>query len=232
MLFWVTPRRPLPSRQRRPPPQAKIQAGTAPRALAHSPLTNSRPPLLPDAKKRGDVLPDRSRETRIVADSALVIGQGRMPRSRRHIAHGRHSTVLRFRHYSKKRRRRSPASPKSVNQPHRHAEGGERRSAATLRRDGHLRKSTDVRNAFLDFCFRGGNRLRRKLEHRCFLTFQDVGQQHHLPIRKFQRIMMRSSLGPHHFQPRSRCLLGRDNGPLTAATSPDTPSLSPGREYT
>jgi hypothetical protein len=34
--------------------------------------------------------------------------------------------------------------------------------------------------------------LRRKLEHRCFLTFKQVGQQHHLALRKFQRIVMRS----------------------------------------
>ena len=52
-------------------------------------------------------------------------------------------------------------------------------------------QSTDVRNPFLGFYFRRRNRLRRKLEHRCFLTLQQVSQQHHLPIRKFQRIMMR-----------------------------------------
>jgi hypothetical protein len=33
-------------------------------------------------------------------------------------------------------------------------------------------------------------RLRRKLEHRCFLTCKHVGQQRDLPIGKFQRIMM------------------------------------------
>ena len=53
-------------------------------------------------------------------------------------------------------------------------------------------KSTDVRNPFLGFYFRRGNRLRRKLKHRCFLTLKQISQQHHLPIRKFQSIMMRS----------------------------------------
>ena len=37
-------------------------------------------------------------------------------------------------------------------------------------------------------------RLRRKLKHRCFLTFKQVCQVHHLPIGKFQRIMMRSRI--------------------------------------
>jgi hypothetical protein len=44
----------------------------------------------------------------------------------------------------------------------------------------------------LGFDFGCCNRLRRKLEHRCFLTFPQVSQQDHLPIGKFQRIMMRS----------------------------------------
>src|ERR1700730_12548209 len=55
-----------------------------------------------------------------------------------------------------------------------------------------LCNSPDVWNPFLDFYFSRGNRLRRKLEHRCFLTFNQVGQQHHLAVRKFQRIVMRS----------------------------------------
>src|SRR2546423_4154664 len=50
--------------------------------------------------------------------------------------------------------------------------------------------STNARNPFLGFYFSRGNRLRRKLEHRCFLTFKQVGQQHHLALRKFQRIVM------------------------------------------
>ena len=47
-----------------------------------------------------------------------------------------------------------------------------------------------MRNPFLGFRFGHRNRLRRKLEHRCFLIFQQFSQQHHLPIWKFQRIMM------------------------------------------
>ena len=35
-------------------------------------------------------------------------------------------------------------------------------------------KSTDVWNPFLGFDFGCCNRLRRKLEHRCFLTFKQV----------------------------------------------------------
>jgi hypothetical protein len=53
-----------------------------------------------------------------------------------------------------------------------------------------LCNSTDVRNPFLGFYFNRGNGLRRKLEHRCFLTFKQVGQQHDLALRKFQRIVM------------------------------------------
>ena len=37
-------------------------------------------------------------------------------------------------------------------------------------------KSTDVRNPFLGFHFRRCGRLRRKLEHRCFLTFKHIIQ--------------------------------------------------------
>jgi hypothetical protein len=44
----------------------------------------------------------------------------------------------------------------------------------------------------LGFGFSRRDRLRRKLKHRCFLTFQQIGQQHHLSIGKFQSIMMRS----------------------------------------
>jgi hypothetical protein len=53
-----------------------------------------------------------------------------------------------------------------------------------------LCNSTDVRNPFLGFYFNHDNGLRRKLEHRCFLTFPQISQQHHLPIGKLQRIMM------------------------------------------
>jgi hypothetical protein len=53
-------------------------------------------------------------------------------------------------------------------------------------------QSTDVSNRFLGFCFSGCNGLRWKLEHCCFLTLQQVSQQHHSSVGKFQRIMMRS----------------------------------------
>jgi hypothetical protein len=49
-----------------------------------------------------------------------------------------------------------------------------------------------VSNPFLGFYFSRGDGLRRKLEHRCFLTLPQISQQDHLPIGKFQRIMMRS----------------------------------------
>jgi hypothetical protein len=52
-------------------------------------------------------------------------------------------------------------------------------------------KSTDVRNALLGFYLSRRARLRRKLKHRRPLTFKQVIQQHHLPVRKFQRVMMR-----------------------------------------
>ena len=51
-------------------------------------------------------------------------------------------------------------------------------------------KSTDVWNPFLGFHFRRCSRLRRKLENRRPLTFDQVIQQHHLPVWKLQRIMM------------------------------------------
>ena len=40
--------------------------------------------------------------------------------------------------------------------------------------------------------FGRGNWLRRELEHRCFLALEQVSQQHHSPVRKFQGIMMGS----------------------------------------
>ena len=51
-------------------------------------------------------------------------------------------------------------------------------------------KSTDVRNPLLGFHFGCGNGLCRKLKYRRLLTFIKLGQQHHLSIGKFQRIMM------------------------------------------
>jgi hypothetical protein len=53
-------------------------------------------------------------------------------------------------------------------------------------------QSTDVSKRFLGFFFSGCNGLRWKLEHLCFLTLQQVSQQHHSSVGKFQRIMMRS----------------------------------------
>ena len=57
----------------------------------------------------------------------------------------------------------------------------QKEAASSMKRPKEtLCNSTDVRNPFLGFYFRRCNRLRRKLEHRCFLTFKQVGQQHHL----------------------------------------------------
>jgi hypothetical protein len=53
-------------------------------------------------------------------------------------------------------------------------------------------KSADVRDPFLGLCLGRGSRLCWKLEHRCFLPFNHVCQEHDLPIWKFQRIMMGS----------------------------------------
>lgn len=51
-------------------------------------------------------------------------------------------------------------------------------------------ESIAVGKPFLGFDFGWCNRLRWKLEHGRFLTLQQVIQQHHLPIGKFQRIVM------------------------------------------
>ena len=70
------------------------------------------------------------------------------------------------------------------------------------------RCKSDVRNPFLGLGLSSGNRLRRKLKHRCFLTFKQIRQQHHQPIGKFQRIMMCARVvlyrGPFHrlFHPK------------------------------
>jgi hypothetical protein len=53
-----------------------------------------------------------------------------------------------------------------------------------------VHNSTDGANPFLAFCLNGGHSLRRKLEHGCFLTHQQVSQQYLLPVGKFQEIMM------------------------------------------
>jgi hypothetical protein len=48
-----------------------------------------------------------------------------------------------------------------------------------------------VRDPFLGLRLGYGSGLCRKLEHRCFLTFNQVSQGHDLAVWKFQRIMMR-----------------------------------------
>ena len=47
-----------------------------------------------------------------------------------------------------------------------------------------------MRDPFLGLRLGCGSRLRRKLEHCRFLTFEQVSQQYCLPVWKFQRIMM------------------------------------------
>ena len=47
-----------------------------------------------------------------------------------------------------------------------------------------------MRDPFLSLRLGCGSRLCWKLEHRCFLIFKHISQQHHLPVWKFQRIMM------------------------------------------
>jgi hypothetical protein len=51
-------------------------------------------------------------------------------------------------------------------------------------------RSADVRDSFLSLHLGCGRGLCRKLEHCCFLTFEYVSEEHHLPVWKFQRIMM------------------------------------------
>jgi hypothetical protein len=69
----------------------------------------------------------------------------------------------------------------------------QKEAASSMKRPKEtLCNSTDVRNPFFGFYFSRGDGLRRKLEHRCFLSFKQVGQQHHLALGKFQRIVMRS----------------------------------------
>src|ERR1700730_15424298 len=69
----------------------------------------------------------------------------------------------------------------------------QKEAASSMKRPKeNLCNSTEVWNPFLSFYFSRRNRLRRKLKHRCFLTLPQISQQGHLPIGKFQRIMMRS----------------------------------------
>jgi hypothetical protein len=51
-------------------------------------------------------------------------------------------------------------------------------------------ESADVRDPFLSLRLDCGSGLCRKLEHCCLLTFEHVSEEHHLPVWKFQRIMV------------------------------------------
>src|SRR5262249_20636974 len=51
-------------------------------------------------------------------------------------------------------------------------------------------ESADVRDPFLSLRLGCGSGLCRKLEHCCLLTFEHVSEEHHLPVWKFQRIMV------------------------------------------
>src|SRR6266852_2783275 len=51
-----------------------------------------------------------------------------------------------------------------------------------------------MRDPFLVLRLGRGSRLRRKLEHCCLLTFNQVGQEHALAIWKLQRVVMRARL--------------------------------------
>src|ERR1700730_8065364 len=75
--------------------------------------------------------------------------------------------------------------------------------------------SADVHDPLLSLRLGRGNWLRRELEHRCFLALEQVSQQHHSPVRKFQGIMMgtrvvlidlpkdgRPVIEDHHFPPK------------------------------
>ena len=80
-----------------------------------------------------------------------------------------------------------------------------------------------MRNPFLGFGFSRCDRLRRKLKHHCFLTLQHVGQQHHLSIGKFQRIVMRSRVVLVHLPKDGRGVLehlGLPPEQLPACTAP------------
>src|SRR3974390_405181 len=50
--------------------------------------------------------------------------------------------------------------------------------------------STDVRDPLLSLCIGYSSGPRRKLEHRRFLAFKHISQQHGLTVWKFEGIMM------------------------------------------
>jgi hypothetical protein len=54
-----------------------------------------------------------------------------------------------------------------------------------------LAKLAGVRDPFLGLRLGRSSGLCRKLKHYCFLTFEQVSEEHELPVRQFQCIMMR-----------------------------------------
>ena len=56
------------------------------------------------------------------------------------------------------------------------------------------RPSPDISDALLSFHLCRSRGLGGKLKHGGFLAFRQIGQEHRLAIRKFERIMMHSQL--------------------------------------
>src|ERR1700719_2020825 len=73
----------------------------------------------------------------------------------------------------------------SISPKNRPAHGGRAKLACSLR-------SADQRDPFLSPRLGCGSGLCWKREHRCFLIFKHVRQEHNLPIWKLQRIVMGS----------------------------------------
>ena len=99
----------------------------------------------------------------------------------------------------------------------------QKEAASSMKRPKEtLCNSTDVSNPFLGFYFSRGDGLRWKLEHRCFLTLPQISQQDHLPIGKFQRIMMRSRVVLVDLSKDSRRVSGHSRLPRkqTASAAP------------
>ena len=90
-------------------------------------------------------------------------------------------------------------------------------------------KSTDVSNPFLGFDFRRCNRLHRKLKHRRFLPFEQVGQQYHLAVRKFQRIVMRSRVVLVDLPKDGRRVIEGTRFPTEQAVRPTTNGFGKGK---
>ena len=64
-----------------------------------------------------------------------------------------------------------------------------------------------MRNPLLRLPLALGRRLRRELEHGCFLTFKQVGQHHDLPVGKFERVVMGSRLFLVDLSEDGRCVI-------------------------